>query len=100
MSENRVVAIGTWYYDGLLPMRVEIHAIPARYSSSRFAEGGEMTGEYVESIPIPTTKDGHVYYCVGFVSGEYLSIDDVKAWAANQPWAPVTWDWTEGENSN
>jgi hypothetical protein len=100
MSELRIVARGTWYYDGVIPYPVEIYALPARYSSSRLAEDGELTGEYDESIPIPETKDGFLYQCTPFFSGEHLSIEDVKNWAAAQPWAPVTWEWTGDAISN
>ena len=92
MNQNKVVAVGTWYYDGLIPHRVEIHSFPARFSASRFAEDGENTGEYDESLPIPETLDGYLYECRPFFSGEHLSIEAVKAWIASQPWAPVTWD--------
>ncbi|TIW44519.1 MAG: hypothetical protein E5V71_07115, partial [Mesorhizobium sp.] len=59
----KVVAVGTWYYDGLIPHRVEIYSFPARFSASRFAEDGENTGEYDESQPVPDTLDGYLYAC-------------------------------------
>ncbi len=96
----KIVAIGTWYYDGTIPHRVEIHAFPARYSDTRYAEDGEITGEYDESMPVPETRDGYLYACSPFYSGKHLSIEDVKAWASAQPWAPVTWEWTEETISN
>lgn len=92
MTENNVVATGTWYYSGAIPKRIEIHTIPARWSVTRLAEDGELTGEYDESIPIPETLDGLLYFSSPFYSPEFLSIEEVKAWASTQPWAPVTWD--------
>ncbi|WP_139043957.1 hypothetical protein [Allomesorhizobium alhagi] len=100
MNQRKVVAAGTWYYDGLLPHRVEIHAFPARLSASRLAEDGESTGEYDESLPIPETLDGYLYECRPFYSGEHMSIEAVKAWILAQPWSPVTWDDSETEISN
>ena len=80
---------------------MEIYSIPANFSASRFAEDGENTGEYDESLPVSETLDGYLYQCRPFYSGEHLSIEAVKAWVANQPWAPVTWDGeSEASNSN
>jgi len=92
MDQSSVVAAGTWYYDGLIPHRVEIHRFPARLSASRLADDAENIGDYDESLPVPETLDGYLYECRPFVSGEHLSIEAVKAWTASQPWAPVTWD--------
>ncbi len=83
---------GTWYYDTVIPQRVSIYRIPAKYSSCRLAEYGELTGEYDENIPIPDTDDGFLYYTSPFYSGEHRSVEAVKVWVDLQPWAPVTWD--------
>jgi hypothetical protein len=65
----RVVAVGTWLYDGSVPRKIELLARPAEFSSSRWIED-EQTGEFVldESTPVPQTDDGLVYY-FGATSG-------------------------------
>ena len=73
---DKVVATGTWLYDGTVPRRITIHAKPARYASSRYDD------DYLdERQPIPDTKDGFLYYCWPGQSGEHLTIEDAKAWA-------------------
>jgi hypothetical protein len=63
---SRVVAVGTWLYDGTVPRKVELLARPARSAQSRWIED-ENTGELIidEAAPIPETADGLVYYVGG-----------------------------------
>ena len=72
MTQSSVVAAGTWYYDGLIPHRVEIHRFPARLSASRLADEAENISDYDESLPIPETLDGYLYECRPFFSGEHV----------------------------
>lgn len=86
------VATGTWYYDGQVPKPVSIYREEARLSSSRWNYDTDGEPELDETQPIPETKDGYVYFCSPANSGEFLSTDEVKAWANAQPWGPVKWD--------
>jgi hypothetical protein len=87
-DESNVVATGTWFYDRTAPMQISIYAKPAHFASSRYDEDDRLD----ESSPIPETIDGFLYFCFPGKSGEYLTIDDAKAWVDAQPWGPVTWD--------
>jgi hypothetical protein len=49
-------------------------------------------GEFMETSPIPETRDGHLYYSGSGASPNFLSLAEAKAWADAQPWGPVTWD--------
>jgi hypothetical protein len=91
-NDGKIVATGTWYCDGSVPRPIAICAKEARFASSRYdwEKCGGPTLE--ESRPIPETKDGFLYYCFPGNSGEYLSIEDAKAWADAQQWGPVAWD--------
>jgi hypothetical protein len=84
---DKVVASGTWLYDGNVPKRIAIYAMPARYASSRWDDD-----ILDESRPIPDTADGFLYYCWPGQSGEHLTIEAAKAWADAQPWGPIIWD--------
>jgi hypothetical protein len=92
LRRYRVVAVGTWLYDGSIPRKIELLARPAVFSSSRWTED-EEAGEYVldESTPVPQTDDGFVYYVGATGGGEFLSINDAIAWADRQAWGPVEW---------
>jgi hypothetical protein len=89
LDRDKIVASGTWLYDGTVPYRIAIYAKPARFESSRYDDDDEQLDE---RRPIPDTKDGFLYYCWPGRSGEHLTIEDAKAWADAQPWGPVTWD--------
>ena len=85
---DKAVAVGTWFYNGVSPQRIEIRAKPARFASSRYDDDDRLD----ESRPIPDTKDGFLYYCWPGGSSDHMTIEDVKVWANAQPWGPVTWD--------
>jgi hypothetical protein len=87
-DRDRIVAGGTWLYDGVVPQRVAIYATPARFASSRYDDDDQLD----ESRPIPTTRDGFLYYCWPWVSSGHLTVEEAKAWADAQPWGPVRWD--------
>jgi hypothetical protein len=94
-EESKIVATGTWLYDKIVPMRIEIYAKPPCFASCRYDEDEQLD----ESRPIPDTKDGSLYFCRpggadDFLHStqEFLSIDEAKAWADAQPWGPVKWD--------
>jgi hypothetical protein len=91
-GDFRVVAVGTWLYDGAVPREIELLARPAEFSSFRWMED-EQTGEFVlgESTPVPQTDDGLVYYVGATGGGEFLSITDAIAWADQQAWGPLEW---------
>jgi hypothetical protein len=92
LTESRIVAVGTWLYDGSVPRKIELLARPAEFSKSRWFED-EQTGEFVlnESAPVPQTDDGFVYYVGATSGGEFLRITDAIAWADQQAWGPVEW---------
>jgi len=85
--KDKLVATGTWYYDGTVPMLNKIYAKLARFASSRYDDDDELD----ESRPIPGTKDCLLYYCWPG-RGEHLTIEDAKKHADAEPWAPVIWD--------
>jgi hypothetical protein len=84
----RKVATGSWLYDGLAPKPITLWAKPAHLSSSRFDDDDQLD----ETRPIPETKDGFLYCCQYGGRGEFLTVEDAKAEADAQPWAPVKWD--------
>ena len=86
-GEFKVVARGTWLYDGIVPRLVEIVAKPARLAASRYDDHDQID----ERIPIPETPDGWLYQCRPG-GGEGLTLEEAKAWAEIQPWGPVKWD--------
>jgi hypothetical protein len=93
MSEDeKIVATGTWYYDGNVPRRIAVCAKEARFASSRYDWEKHDGPALDETRPIPETRDGFLYYCFLGNSGEYLSIEDAKTWADAQSWGPVAWD--------
>ena len=86
-DETKVVATGTWYYDGVVPKRISVCAKPARLSSARYDSDDQLN----ESQPIPITPDGFIYKCLP--SGEEgRTLEEAKALADAQPWGPVIWD--------
>jgi|GEM_PF-1063881 len=87
-SVYRTVARGTWFYDGVVPYRIRIVAVPARFAGSRYDDSEELD----EATPIPQTPDGNVYYVHVTGGGKFLSLQAAKSWADAQPWGPVTWD--------
>jgi hypothetical protein len=86
-AEN--VASGTWLSDRQVPSPISIMRKPAKWAHSRY---DWQADRWDESRPIPETKDGFLYFCSIGKSGEYLSVEYVKAWADAQPWGPVKWD--------
>src|SRR5882757_884740 len=98
MPPDRVVAIGTWLYDGTVPRPIELFARPAGLAGSRWIED-EHTGEFVldASAPVPVTPDGLVYSMGATSGGEFLSVAEALAWADRQPWGPVEWTFIETE---
>jgi hypothetical protein len=90
--DSRVVAVGTWLYDGSFARKIELFARPATFSSSRWIED-DQTGEFIldESTPVPQTDDGFVYYVGATGGGEFLRMADAIAWADRQAWGPVEW---------
>jgi hypothetical protein len=84
---RRVVARGTWLYDGSIPHKVEIHQKPAKFACSRFDEDDEL----VESAPVPVTPDGFVYQCWPW-GAEGRTLEEAKKLADGNPWGPVVWD--------
>jgi hypothetical protein len=85
---SKIVATGTWYYDGVVPKRIAIYAVPARFASSRYDEDDRLD----ESTPIPDTADGFVYRCDYGGGCEGTTLDEAKALADAKPWGPVEWD--------
>jgi hypothetical protein len=85
--EQKIVATGTWFYDGTVPRRVTIYARPARFSGSRFNDDDQLD----ESRPIPVTPDGLVYRC-DLGGREAFTLDEAKAQFDAQPWGPAIWD--------
>jgi hypothetical protein len=86
--ENKIVATGTWFYDGTVASRVVVYAKLAHFASCRYDDDDQLD----ESRPIPETKDGFLYFCFPGRSGEHLTVEDAKAWFDAQPWGPATWD--------
>ena len=84
---RRVVATGTWFYDGSIPNKVEIHAKPAKFSCSRFDDEDQL----IDDAPIPDTPDGFVYQCWPW-GGEGRTLEEAKELAAGKPWGPVVCD--------
>jgi len=85
---HKTVATGTWFYDGVVPHRIEIYARPAEFAGSRYDDDEQLD----EKSPIPETPDGCVYYVGATSGGEFRSLADAMAWAEVQPWGPVKWD--------
>jgi hypothetical protein len=94
----KIVAVGTWIYDGVAQRRITISARPAEFAGSRYVEAeplGFLTPDgFVldPAKPVPKTPDGFVYYVGATSGGEFASLADAKAWAEAQPWAPIKWD--------
>jgi hypothetical protein len=87
-----VVAIGTWMYDGTVPMEIKLLSRPVTDASSRYVTSEENGGiGFDDTKPIPVTADGYVYYVGATSGGEFLSIEDAIAWADKQAWGPVAW---------
>ena len=84
--EQKVVATGTWLYDGTVPRKVTIYTWPARFSGSRFDGDNQLD----ESKPIPVTPDGLVYRCD--LGGEACTLEEAKALFDAKPWGPAIWD--------
>jgi hypothetical protein len=85
---REIVATGTWFYGGTVPMRIAIHAKPAEFAYSRFDEDEEFN----ETAPIPETLDGFLYQASLGDCDEYQTLAEAKAWADSQPWGPMKWD--------
>jgi hypothetical protein len=86
MKPYRKVASGTWLYDGIVPYKVEIFAVPVKFAGSRYDDEDHLD----ESVEIPETPDGHVYSVNG--GHECESLARAMEWANAQPWGPVRWD--------
>lgn len=83
--ERRVVLIGTWFYDKIIPKKIMIYSMPAKYSYIRYDDLDEL----VESVPIPETPNGHIYKTS--FGGEEHTLEKIKEWADAQPWEPCVW---------
>lgn len=83
---QKIVATGTWLYDGTMPQHIEITSRPVELASSRYVDE-----ELDEASAIPQTPDGFVYYVGVTRGGQFRTLDDAKAWADAQPWGPVQW---------
>ena len=86
MREKRLVASGTWLYDGSLARRIDVYAASAVFAGSRFDE----YDHFDPTSPIPETPDGNVY--VTSFGGERPTLRETMSWADGQPWGPVKWD--------
>jgi hypothetical protein len=84
---DKIVATGTWFYGRTVPKRIAVHAKEARFASSRYDDDDHLD----DTIPIPETIDGFLYYSPG-VTGDYLTVEEAQAAADKQPWGPVKWD--------
>ena len=96
MDENgKVVATGIWLYDGSVPRQIEVYARPAEFARSRYKDASNDEEIYDpqidESIPIPETPDGLVYYVRLTSESEFKSLVEAMSWADSQPWGPVKW---------
>jgi hypothetical protein len=85
-KEAKVVASGTWLYDGSVPHRIDIYSLPAELAGSRFDEDDQLD----PTTPIPQTPDGNVYRST--FGREQPTLEEAMAWADAQPWGPVKWD--------
>jgi hypothetical protein len=97
-KDGKIVATGTWHYDGSVPRRIAVCAKEARFASSRYDWENHDSPTLDEARPIPESRDGFLYYCFPGSSGEYLSVEDAMAWADAQPWGPVVWDSSVGDD--
>ena len=85
---RRKVATGIWLYDRTTPMELTVWAKPAHLASSRFDEDDH----FIETSPIPETKDGFLYFYWPGGFREYMTIEEAKAAADAEPWGPIKWD--------
>jgi hypothetical protein len=89
------VLSGSWLYDGVLIQRIDIVAYDhdpghARWLDDCLYEGPQVHGDTYDQVPLG--PDGRLY-SVGRTSCPYYpTLDEAKAWAERQPWAPITWD--------
>ena len=89
---------GTWLYDGILPRRIVIIArnydieYTGRQDDLLYGKEEDRDLDNEPDAPIPLGPDGRLYYVQNTSSPGHQTIDEVKAWAASQPWAPITWD--------
>lgn len=86
------IALGWWLYAGVVKKRVEVVAFTFDYWF-------ELPGDDGRELPEPyqLNPEGRLYYIradggepLGFPP--FMSIDDARAWADAQPWAPIDWD--------
>jgi hypothetical protein len=84
----RNVATGIWLYDRTTPMKLIVWAKPAHLAFSRFDEDDQ----FIETSPIPETKDGFLYFYWPGGFREYMTIEEAKAAADAEPWGPIKWD--------
>ena len=82
----KLVISGIWLYDGSLPRRIDIYALPAEFAGSRYDEDDKLD----PNTPIPQAPDGNVYRTT--CGGERPTLHEIMAWADAQPWGPVSWD--------
>lgn len=88
-TRDRVVMRGRWQFEQI-EMTVDLVTLDRREIERRFANCGHL-----DAYPAPTDQDGP-FYCL-LQNGDplgpcFLDPDSARAWADNQPWAPVEWD--------
>ncbi len=86
---------GWWLYDGAVQQRVVIVAYDhdpahAQWLDDCLYEGPEVHGDSYD--PVPLGADGRLYSVSGAKCPYYPTLEQAKAWAEKQPWAPITWD--------
>ena len=85
---DRVVATGTWLYGGVAPRKVKIIARDPKFAYTRWDEDDEL----INDAPIPETRDGSIYVLSLGSYQFFLTLEEAKAHANAQPWAPIEWD--------
>ncbi len=85
-----VVLRGIWLYDGTLPAPIEVIA---RNFDSSYDPDDE---DYPDWRPTLLGAEGVLYFLhfpsgPSSAGGAFRSLRELKAWAAQQPWAPVAW---------
>jgi hypothetical protein len=93
--EGEPVLGGSWLYDGALQRRVLIVAYDhdpahAQWLDDLLYEGPEIHGDSHE--PMPLGPEGRLYSVSNTSCPYYPTLQQAKAWAEEQPWAPITWD--------
>jgi hypothetical protein len=81
---EKVVARGTFAYDGKAPMEV---CIVARNFDAGF-EHAELADQLTHE---PLGPDGFLYSVEPGWARNFRSVEEAKLWTSQQLWAPVTW---------